>query len=80
MNWAVGANCYLLRAVHTHGKNWDLVRESLKTSFKTFLKNENVEDLSNQVHKLLKILAMNRVVHFNTNTLLHVRDKETLGI
>ncbi|KAH8853452.1 bromodomain-containing protein 8 [Schistosoma japonicum] len=48
MNWAVGANCYLLRAVHTHGKNWDLVRESLKTSFKTFLKNENVEDLSNQ--------------------------------
>ncbi|XP_018648518.1 hypothetical protein Smp_057140 [Schistosoma mansoni] len=48
MNWAVGANCYLLRAVLTHGKNWDLVSESLKTSCKTFLKDENIQDLSKQ--------------------------------
>ncbi|CAI2724931.1 unnamed protein product [Schistosoma spindalis] len=48
MNWAVGANCYLLRAVLTHGKNWDLVSESLRTSCKTFLKDENVQDLSKQ--------------------------------
>lgn len=57
MNWAVGANCYLLRAVLTHGKNWDLVSESLRTSCKTFLKDENVQDLSKQVINIFEFIG-----------------------
>ncbi|CAH8821731.1 unnamed protein product [Trichobilharzia szidati] len=48
MDWAVGANYYLLRAVQTHGKDWDIVCSSLKALSKTFLKKENLQGLSKQ--------------------------------
>nr|CAH8828438.1 unnamed protein product [Trichobilharzia regenti] len=48
MDWAVGPNYYLLRAVQIHGKDWDIVCSSLKALSKTFLKKENLQGLSKQ--------------------------------
>ncbi|TGZ69025.1 hypothetical protein CRM22_003961 [Opisthorchis felineus] len=48
MNWGAGANCFLLRAVHNYGKDWELVSTALQMISRTFLRDENLQDLSRQ--------------------------------
>lgn len=62
MNWEAGANCFLLKAVHTYGKDWDSVSTALQTISKTFLRDEKPQDLSKQVQNFHVILDFCRVV------------------
>ncbi|KAF7233018.1 hypothetical protein EG68_07137 [Paragonimus skrjabini miyazakii] len=48
MNWEAGANCFLLKAVHAYGKDWELVSTALQMISKTFLRDEPTQDLSKQ--------------------------------
>ncbi|KAF8568925.1 hypothetical protein P879_03732 [Paragonimus westermani] len=48
MNWEAGANCFLLKAVHAYGKDWELVSTALQMISKSFLRDEPTQDLSKQ--------------------------------
>ncbi|VEL42704.1 unnamed protein product, partial [Protopolystoma xenopodis] len=52
MDWTIGANCYLLKAVYTYGKDWATVKAALELISKTFLKDEKQIEYSEKTCSL----------------------------